>query len=362
MSQVKKLLKVKSTAKVKDSGVDAVKAGIAYQVKFGLRETGRLGGCMMELAQLAESGYSGACLVLVDPHLSTKAIRNAWDLSARVIRDDVLSRMRVVEVRHLEGGGRFVDGYPNQPTGEECLVIDEIVAQITEKPRGGNSQIAGNSTYEILRVLLVRWLTEESPSITISRLGEETGYSYRPVRQAIDKLSKHIVRSGNRGVALKSFPRSAWSRLVLESDSVRETIRYYAKGDIPRTPAAMLERFHRLPKESVTKVGIGGVEGARCHANDLDLIGMPRLDFTVHCPDGEPDLSFLRNLDPALEVVEDPMGPCSLMIHLLRRPRDYFFGGYADPVECLLDLREMRLDGQARQLLRSFPAAKSEDF
>ena len=175
--------------------------------------------------------------------------------------------------------------------------------------------------------------------------------------QAFEALG--ALRSAWRGIA---FPREAWARLILERDPVRETIMFWPSGEMPRTPASLLERFYKLPKGEMGTVGIGGVDGALFYAPDLDLIGLPRVDFTVHCPDGVPDLGFVRRLDPALAPVEDPMGACSLVIHLLRRPQNYFHDRFADPAECLLDLQEMRLENQARQFLRSFAATKGEDF
>jgi hypothetical protein len=53
----------------------------------------------------------------------------------------------------------------------------------------------------------------------------------------------------------------------------------------------------------------------------------------------------------------------SLVIHALRRAESLFQPGedglpWADPVECLLDLHEARLESQALEFLNSFPATK----
>jgi hypothetical protein len=51
------------------------------------------------------------------------------------------------------------------------------------------------------------------------------------------------------------------------------------------------------------------------------------------------------------------------VIHALRRAESLFQPGedglpWADPVECLLDLHEARLESQALEFLNSFPATK----
>jgi hypothetical protein len=77
------------------------------------------------------------------------------------------------------------------------------------------------------------------------------------------------------------------------------------------------------------------------------------------------NLGFIEKLDPALKRVDDPQQPANVVIHAVRhanplfQPRD---GGlqWADPVECLLDLHEMRLESQAHEFLNSFPPARGK--
>jgi hypothetical protein len=71
----------------------------------------------------------------------------------------------------------------------------------------------------------------------------------------------------------------------------------------------------------------------------------------------EPDI--VDQLDPALEVTKDRLEPTTLVIHAIRREVSFFEVrpqgiNIADPVECLLDLHEMRLEPQAREFVRSF--------
>jgi hypothetical protein len=53
----------------------------------------------------------------------------------------------------------------------------------------------------------------------------------------------------------------------------------------------------------------------------------------------------------------------TLVIHDIRRAESLFQSGdnglpWADPVECLLDLHEARLESQALEFFNSFPATK----
>ena len=128
---------------MKESSADVVVEGIAYLVKFGLRETGRLRGCVMDTADVAESRTEAVCLVVVDPKLSAEAIQNTWDLSVRIFREDALNRMSVVVVRNLDGGGRLIDGYPRQPSDEDRYRIDKIVTEMSGEKRVGGGQPPG---------------------------------------------------------------------------------------------------------------------------------------------------------------------------------------------------------------------------
>lgn len=344
--------------------VDLIDREQGYEFRTGVREKSRLRGMLMDLASFVDAGpLTRGNLVLVDPKVTSETIADVATEASRIFHPELVERLSLIEVRLAAGGEVTLQCYPDDRSEKELARIREIVRNRTEEASTARrASVPGNSFYEVLRVLMARWLNPGLLPITISQLGDETGYSYKPVRKALDELSRHLEQYGHSGVELKSFPREAWSRLFLDADSIRETIRFWPEGEMPRTPASMLERFFQLPKKETGHVGIGGAEGARYHAPDLDLIGQPRLDFTVHCPTGDPDLGFLRKLDASLKPTEKREDACSVVVHLLRRPRDYFDDRFADPGECLLDLQEMRLDAQARAFLRSFAVAENDDF
>ncbi len=77
------------------------------------------------------------------------------------------------------------------------------------------------------------------------------------------------------------------------------------------------------------------------------------------------DWDFVKQLDPALQETERRDEPAPLVVHLVRRASPLFQPSeeglqWADPVECLLDLHEGRLESQALEFLNSFPAAKGQ--
>ena len=62
--------------------------------------------------------------------------------------------------------------------------------------------------------------------------------------------------------------------------------------------------------------------------SELDLVGTPRLDLSLHCPGRRMNLDFIEKLDPALKRVQDPLAPANLVVHAMRHadaqfiPRD----------------------------------------
>jgi hypothetical protein len=169
----------------------------------------------------------------------------------------------------------------------------------------------------------------------------------------LEKLEKYLIRHSDRRVELKAFPKDEWSRLVANADKVRQTLRFSDHSGQPRSIESLVSRFERVRTDDIA---VGGVLGTRRLFPGLDLIGTPRLDLTIHCPTRKPELRFLRQLDPALKPAHYD-APARLVIHTLRYPHSFFEKApdgsvWADPVECLLDLHEMRLESQAAEFLR----------
>jgi hypothetical protein len=212
--------------------------------------------------------------------------------------------------------------------------------------------------FVVLQILLRRWLLHQGP-MTTKELTETAGCSYPTAARALAGLRNSIHRHASRQIGLERFPDQEWGRMVALADRARSTRRFVDSSGQPQAPARLVEQFRELRIEGVA---VSGVAGARHLYPDIDIVGEPRLDLTVHCPGRHFDDSFLQGLDPALIRSEDPRKPAAVVLHALRRTTPFFERGrrgesWADPVECLLDLHDLRLDAQARALVAHLQSA-----
>ncbi|NUQ61381.1 MAG: hypothetical protein HUU20_02765 [Pirellulales bacterium] len=213
----------------------------------------------------------------------------------------------------------------------------------------------GQKHFELVKVLLCRWLKREG-AIPIGRLGEQAGCTYPTASRTLRQLerARSIIRHSNRSVELSRFPQQTWNELVALSGRMRRSLRYVdVSGERP-DPQGLLKRLNRLKPP---RVALSGVEAARFWHLDFDLHGTPRLDLVLHAPQGRIDLTFMRQLDPALKQTENDSQPALVVVHPLLRPAP-LFGSQdsnslpcADPVETALDLYELGLTVQAGRLL-----------
>ena len=140
------------------------------------------------------------------------------------------------------------------------------------------------------------------------------------------------------------------------SDRVRSTTRFADRSGRPRSPEELFRRFQKLHRDDVA---VGGTFGARHYYPDIDLLGNPRLDLSLHAPHKDADLSCVEEIDPALKKVERAHESADLVLHFVRRKQALFEPGsttvnWADPVECLLDLHDARLESQALEFVKHF--------
>ncbi len=166
-----------------------------------------------------------------------------------------------------------------------------------------------------------------------------------------------VERASDRRVALARFPWASWQELVTLASGIRGTMSWSA----PEGERVDLEHLlGRVRKNLPSNAALGGVEAARHWNPDFDLNGIPRIDLTLQvAAKHAPDLDFLRQVDPSLRATaEGSQARTVLAIHILRRPASFFAVDpknatrFADPVETLLDLQELRLGEQADALLR----------
>ena len=324
---------------------DAEYGDTILEVRLDVKEVRRLRGTFLEMAEFAamETGKN-VVLILPEPLVSDERINEEWIAFTEVIRPELLARL-VVTIRR---GGEYT-GIPHPPSVELHGVIDQVIGHIAAKvsrtPRGSETY------YDILRILILQWMRKAGP-MTSKWIAETAGCTYPTVAAALDRLEKYLTRRSDRSVELRSFPRDEWSRFVANADHVRGTRRYADGSGQPRSIDSLLARLQRMKSPDIA---IGGVSGAKRLFPALDLVGTPRLDLTVHSRRREPDLGFLRRLDPALRPAEQNE-PARVVVHLLHQPVVFFETDaegavWADPVECLLDLHELRLEAQAAEFL-----------
>ncbi len=330
-----------------DFRADAVLGDTIFAVLIGQRDTRRLRAAILEMARISTGkDIRQVVLILEEPQLTTARLLDEWEGAAGVIRPELLTRLSMV----IRRKGIWT-GIPKTPNTDEQATLNKIVNhRAIQRPVRISSQ--GGAYYEILRLMLHEWLLAKGP-ITIKRIVEMSGTSYPTVAKSLARMEHYLKRHSDRRVALQTFPHGEWTRLLAAVDEVRGTVRFVDRSGQPRSPESLMRRLQKL---QVPDIAIGGAPGAKRYYPDLDLVGTPRLDLCVHCPEKKIDFDFVQHLDPALEQSSDPYIPAHLVVHTIRR-RDPLFDfdadgtAWADPVECLLDLHEAHLEPQALAFL-----------
>jgi hypothetical protein len=187
--------------------------------------------------------------------------------------------------------------------------------------------------------------------MTFDWIAKTVGCTYRTVATVIEKLGPAIERRSDRRVKLKYFPNEAWVRFMAVSRSARATVNYIDRSDQSRSPESLVRRLQGLGR---TDIAVGGVMGAKHYYPELDMVSAPRLDICIHARGKHADLEFIEKLDPALARASSPFSAARVAVHFVRRSeslfnRDESGSLWADPVECLADLFEARLDPQASE-------------
>ena len=296
-------------------------------------------------------------LCLVSPRMTEERIEEEWKLLGRVLRPEVVRRLAI----HVAlAGGR------SRSFGEVVGTLAEGRCRDTvrrERQGTGMASLpAPDHRFIILKLFVYAWLTNRGP-ITARWLADTAGCSYPTVASATRRLGRAITRRHDRRLELREFPLHEWTRLLTGAEEARSSMRFADRSGQPRSASSLLERLQEL---GPTGVALGGVLGARRYHPELDLLGLPRLDVCVHCPERSADVGFVRRLDPALEVTLDPSEPARLVVHFVRHHASLFEPDssglpWADPVECLMDLHEARLEPQAAELVRALRARSQEE-
>ncbi len=329
-----------------DPDVDARVGNAVIKVNFRVDALRTLRTSLMQVAYpVGEDPAARGYVVLANSSISEERLRHEWDRAASVLRSDVLQRLTIC----LQTSDHIL-GIPHDPDAETQRVISEVVD--AERDRMHTTRT--DYSFVIQKLLLHRWLINPEP-VTSEWLGRTAGCSYPAVARVLNSLGSLVERTSDRRVMLRWFPSDAFTRLAATADRARSSIRFADQSGQPRSAESHL---HRLEKLNLRELAIGGVLGAKHYEPGLNLVGTPRLDLSLHCPGRKLNLDFIKRLDPALKQVDDPLAPANVVVHAVRHadplfaPRD---GGlaWADPLECLFDLHEARLDQQATQFLKT---------
>ncbi len=333
-----------------------------YHLKTNLRSISALRSELMSLALLLQARpRAKASLVLIDPQISTQRLVLEFEVTRRSLHPEIAGRLHLASLRDEQWSGR-----PKTPS----KALLHRVSGLRAAPRARGLML-GRPDYiaDVTKLLILHRIKEPEMIerdglgfVTRTKLMKTIGCSYPTVAGALQRLDRSMTQRSDRAIALKRFPEKAWAEIVLASERSRHTLRFADRLGQARSPSSLLKRLVKL---DTPPLGLGGTMGARHWHPDLDLHGNPRLDLSMHCPGNRMDLDFVKKLDPALEREDDPTAPASLVIHAIRRKEAYFTENkeglqIADPVECLLDLHELRLEAQAAALYQSLEQGKDE--
>lgn len=326
------------------SDLDARIGNAIIEVKFGVDSLRTVRTSFMQVAySVGEDPFAHGYFVLADSPMTGGRMRDEWARAATVLRENILNRLTIC----LQQEGRII-GIPQDPDAE----TQRILAGVIEEERSKTSTARTDYSFIILKLLIHRWLTSGEP-VTSEWLARTAGCSYPAVARALQPLGSVLDRRSDRRVVLRSFPKEEFARLLAVANRARSTVRF---TDLSGQQRSTESHVRRLEKLNPPGLAISGVLGAKHYYPDLDLVGTPRLDLSLHSPGRRMNLEFVEKLDPALRRVDDSRAPASLIVHALHQADAQFTprnGGlaWADPVECLFDLYEARLEAQAAQFL-----------
>jgi len=325
------------------------------EVKSGLNAVRNLRAGLLNLAYALQSNpHRRGLLVLTGTNITHTRLDQEWRLAQQALRPELIDRLGIVIFQ--DGDSR---GYPELPPPSFLARLEDIVRRETD--HAGRRMPRPDYFSEILKVLIHDWLLKKD-AMPLGRLQDVVGCTYPTAAKVLDRLSPYVRRKSDRSVGLNSFPRAAWSALLARGEEVRQTTLFVDRSGQQRAPENLARRLAKLGRNDLA---VGGVLGARSHYPSLDLVGTPRVDLTVHCPGPRLDLDFITRIDPGLSPAGSAAEPAALVVHVLRRKEAWFTplpeGGWrADPVECLLDLHEARLEAQAAEFFNAFAPRNHE--
>ncbi len=335
---------IQYTRSARDKGIDAAYDNTWFQYKYNLHNLRGVQSAIVQLSRaISEDSEKNAILILDETRISRSRLEHEWNSLKNIFESSVFSRLGILV---------FSEDYLQEHLGNTSESIIQTAIDIQKKlsieasDRKQKSKV--DAHFEILRVLLIQWFRRTGP-IPIQELTDKTGFSYPTIAKSLEKLENHLYRHTDRSVEIRSFPRDEWFKLQSSASDNRNS-----KGFVANRPKSIEQLLERLQEQKDQKVAIGGIIAARTYMTGINMLGVPRLDITVHRWDTSRISHLLRRLDPGLREVERGELP-QVALHQLYRKESFFKIGLemniADEMDCLMDLQEARLDGQAAELL-----------
>lgn len=309
----------------------------------------------LALATQKTAGLRQVWLVVLDSKLTTARLEAEWKQLLRILQPEIARKLGLLVL-----GGVGTEGpvaWSSRPLGAL-----EPLGEWAKKQRHPSipietrrDAVPSAKFFDVWKVLLSAWLGREGP-MSARILMARSGAAYPTVADTLKRLEHRgeLVRGKGRSVQLKGWPRATMTELVPLLPALRRTV-WFADRTGSGISAEWL--LKRLGKVVPLHVAIGGVEGARTLDPSFDLVGLPRLDLTVHVPRGEDVAWFVSKLDPGLGRCPTDQGAV-LAVHQLTRTEPLFTSRrnampLADPAEVVLDLSELRLGEQRDALVRT---------
>lgn len=317
-------------------------------IKTGLHTVRDLRAALMTMAYAARFEAPGkwAC-VLVNTKMTSRRLQDELEMFRATVAGDVADR---VWLGKTQKNGKI--------EGHDCPIPADWLEYLIQQELARASQLVrGASKYEVLSLLTLYWLQGVPPQ-SADAICQAAGVSYPTLAAVLKELDVDhaIARDSSRKVHLNRLPQDAWKRWAVAKTRVRKTVRFVDYAGQARSPEEMVQRLRRLKLQNVA---IAGVLGAKHYYPQLDITSSPRLDLTVH--GDNVNLDFVDQLDAGLQRSTNPDDTPQLVVHYLLRPQAFFEVDsegtvWADPVECLADLFEARLNTQADEMLFAMKA------
>lgn len=327
--------------------------GIGLELKAGLRSLRdiRDGAVQLAYRAVAKGAPARLALVLVKPPVTGARLGGEWDKFRSVLEPALARKLHLMV---LEGGRGSV--FPPHP--ELGRLADKLGAAFGDVPATSlpaYPRLPSAKFFDVFTYLLARWLRDPSP-VSVKTLLGGTGVSYTSVAQSLRRLEEagEATRRRNGDVELGGFPWTTWREVTAVLQPLRGSRTYKDGTGRGMRPATLLSA---LRKSELPHVAVGGVLAANRRDAHFDLHGLPRLDLTVH---GSRDTALddlARALHPALRPCEPGAPDVVLALHPLKRRASLFEAdpkrghAWADDVETLFDLGELRLLEQADDLI-----------